>query len=474
MTKPKPQKHAHATPRPKRRRPGANGDIRDHHRLGHAHRRDRRVGEARARADRGAAHRVASYRIVKDEKHQIQEAIRGALSHADVEIVFLTGGPGSRRAIPPMRRSTISSTSGCRASASSFANIPSSRSARRRSSRARAPAWPRGKVSSRPRLARRGPPRARADSDSRGRAHRERAPQARIVGIVARKPLIVAVGPFGAGKSTCVRRLARQALARGIRPVLVSWQWDPFDEANDRDEGVETVAAVRGGADPAALLRAAGEGARSGRSSTLPARWAWPRRSRFVARRRTSSSRRGSLGSSIPNDRRSPTRRGSRGRRGSSSTKSTRRRRGRPPRSWGRSRSGSAGSRWSRRSSRRSRSRNCGIGLGRARPAPRRRARGRGRRNVGFRGAARSPARRRSSSPPIRRRGRSARRGSSPSKGSRGCKVLQVTGRSGGLRRCHLSSPPPQGILWIAENPEETDLWARLGLEARVEPLAAP
>ena len=31
---------------------------------------------------------------MKDEKHQIQEAIRGALSHTDVEIVFLTGGTG--------------------------------------------------------------------------------------------------------------------------------------------------------------------------------------------------------------------------------------------------------------------------------------------------------------------------------------------------------------------------------------------
>ncbi|MFN0207997.1 MAG: molybdenum cofactor biosynthesis protein B [Planctomycetota bacterium] len=43
---------------------------------------------------KSAGHHVANHRVVKDEKHQIREAIQAALSMQDVEIVFLTGGTG--------------------------------------------------------------------------------------------------------------------------------------------------------------------------------------------------------------------------------------------------------------------------------------------------------------------------------------------------------------------------------------------
>lgn len=41
-----------------------------------------------------AGHRVARKEIVKDEKHQIREAIQAALVDASIHIIFLTGGTG--------------------------------------------------------------------------------------------------------------------------------------------------------------------------------------------------------------------------------------------------------------------------------------------------------------------------------------------------------------------------------------------
>lgn len=43
---------------------------------------------------KSAGHSVEHYKIVKDEKHQIREAIQEVLSMQNVEIIFLTGGTG--------------------------------------------------------------------------------------------------------------------------------------------------------------------------------------------------------------------------------------------------------------------------------------------------------------------------------------------------------------------------------------------
>ncbi|MFN0207996.1 MAG: GTP-binding protein [Planctomycetota bacterium] len=40
--------------------------------------------------------------------------------------------------------------------------------------------------------------------------------------------------------------------------------------------------------------------------------------------------------------------------------------------------------------------------------------------------------------------------------------ILQITGRSGALRRCFLEKPPSIGLLWITENPDPAAMRARL------------
>jgi hypothetical protein len=291
---------------------------------------------------------------------------------------------------------------------------------------------------------------------------------------VARKPLIVAVGPFGAGKSTCVRRLARQALARGIRPVLVSWQWDPFDEANDRDEGVETVAAVRGGADPAALLRAAGEGAGEWALVHAPGEMGVAEALAICGEAADLFEPPRIVG--ILDSQRSPLPDAARlaGAAGILLNKVDTAAEGATT-----SLMGALAERlggipvvatvestitieelwdWPRARAAGAAAPSTGAGPAKC--------------WVSWSGAlARSAAQLFAADPPP---GTLRAKGIFAVEGEPGLQVLQVTGRSGGLRRCHLSSPPPQGILWIAENPKETDLWARLGLEARVEPLAAP
>ncbi|MBI3820555.1 MAG: MogA/MoaB family molybdenum cofactor biosynthesis protein [Planctomycetes bacterium] len=42
----------------------------------------------------GAGHAVKRYEIVKDEKHQIREAVNSAIVDESVNIIFLTGGTG--------------------------------------------------------------------------------------------------------------------------------------------------------------------------------------------------------------------------------------------------------------------------------------------------------------------------------------------------------------------------------------------